>query len=245
MGKGTFVMVEGLDGSGKGVVVSALRDYLEQQEGKKVFDLREYWKENANIPEIEEVMNSDVICSAEPTFANVGRAIREELIRNNRRSYSGTTTAQAFALDREILYKKLIIPALKEGKIILQERGVTTSLVYQPIQNEQINLKDIINLPGNKLAIKNAPDLLIIVRVEPIIVIERLKQRHKDDNAIFENIIFQRKAQFRFESDWLKKLFTHYNSEIVFLDTNPPATVDDTKNKAVEIFKQHISQKGV
>ena len=76
MGKGTFVMVEGLDGSGKGVVVSALKDYFEQQ-GKKVFDLREYWKDNINIPEIEEVMDYDVICSSEPTFSMVGKAVRK------------------------------------------------------------------------------------------------------------------------------------------------------------------------
>lgn len=244
MGKGIFVMVEGLDGSGKGVVVSALRDYLEEQ-GKKVFDLREYWKENNHIPEIDEIADYEIICSSEPTFSGIGKEIREEIIRNNKRKYSGTSTAHAFSLDREILYKKLIIPAIKQGKIILQERGVATSLVYQPIQNEKLNLKEIISLPGNKLAIQNAPDLLIIVKVDPLIVMERLKKRHKDDNAIFENIMFQRKAQYRFESDWLKKLFCHYKSNVVYLDTNPPASIEETKSKAVSIFKSHARENGL
>lgn len=243
MAKGLFIMVEGLDGSGKGIVVSALRDFL-KAEGKKVFDLREHWKENFSIPEVEEIMEYDVICSSEPTFSLIGKAIREELIRNNRRKYSGTTAAHAFSLDREILYRKLILPALKEGKIIIQERGVPTSLVYQPIQNEQINLKEILAMPGNKLAIKHAPNLLIILKIDPMEVMDRLKNRHKNDNAIFENLNFQRNAQVRFESEWLKKLFTHFGSDVIYLDTNPPSTVEDTKKKAIELFKEY-SQKNI
>jgi dTMP kinase len=243
MAKGYFVMVEGLDGSGKGIAVSGLRDYFISQ-GKKVFDLREHWKENPTIPEISEIMEYDVICSCEPTYSFVGKAIRDELIRNSLRKYSGMTTAHAFSLDREILYKKLILPAIKEGKIVIQERGVPTSLVYQPIQNETINLKEIINLPGNKLAIKSAPDLLIIVRIEPIETMNRLKERHKNDNAIFENLVFQQKAQVRFESDWLNNLFTSFGSKIVYLDTNPPFSVEDTKKKAVDIYLAN-SQKNI
>lgn len=235
MAKGKFIMIDGLDGSGKGTAVSALRDYFESQ-GKKIFDLREYWKQTNDIPELEEVMDYDVICTSEPTFSMVGKVIREEIVRTNKRQYSGMTTAQAFALDREILYKKLILPAKKAGKIIIQERGVTTSLAYQPVQNERIQLKEIINIPGNQMAIKNAPDLLIIVKVDPEVAIERLQAREKKDQAIFENLVFQRNVQYRFESEWLKKLFTHYNSNVVYLDTNQPSTIEDTKNKTVTIW---------
>ncbi len=244
MAKGYYIMVDGLDGSGKGTVVSAFKEFFEK-EGKKIFDLREYWKENNDIPEIDEVMKYDVICSAEPTFSMVGKVIREEMIRTNNRSYSGMSTAQAFALDREILYKKLLLPAKKEGKIIIQERGITTSLVYQPVQNEKIQLKEIINIPGNKLAIKNSPDALIIVNVEPEVAIERLALREKKDDAIFENLVFQRKVQRRFESDWMKKLFSHYDCKVIYLDTNPPLTVEDTKNKVVEICGELSDKKPV
>lgn len=236
--KGKFIMIDGLDGSGKGTAVSALRDYFEKQ-GKKIFDLREYWQGTNDIPSVEEVMEYDVICSAEPTFSMVGKVIREEIVRTNQRQYSGMTTAQAFALDREILYKKLIIPAKKAGKIIIQERGVTTSLVYQPVQNEKIQLKEIINIPGNQVAIKNAPDLLIIVKVDPEVAIERLNAREKKDQAIFENLVFQRKVQYRFESNWLKKLFTHYNSKMLYLDTNPPSTIEDTKKKTIQMWEEN------
>jgi len=236
---GKFLMVDGLDGAGKGVVIDALKEYFESRD-LKILDLREYWKEQNTIPEVEEISEYDVICSAEPTFSMVGKVLREEIIRDNQRKYSGLSTAHAFALDREVLYRKLLIPARKLGKIIIQERGVVTSIVYQPIQLERLNLKDVINLPGNRLALKNAPDLLIITKVEPQVVMNRLANRGKKDHAIFENLLFQRKVEMRYESDWLRKLFENYKSKVVYLDTNPPRTELDTKENAIKIWREHL-----
>jgi len=234
---GYFVIVDGLDGSGKGVVVDALKEYSEKQ-GKKIFDLREYCKENHRFPEPEELNGYDVIVSAEPTYCFVGEAIRKEIVRENSNIYSALTTAHAFALDREILYKKIIIPCLKQGKTIFQERGVITSLVYQPVQMERLSLHDIINLPGNKLAIHNAPHLLIITKVSPDVVMQRLSKREKKDTAIFEKLHFQRKIESRYESEWLKKLFEDFRSKVIYLDTNPPKSVEDTKQEAVRVFEE-------
>ena len=239
MGEGRFLIVDGLDGSGKGVVIDALRNYLEDNE-LKIFDLREYWKEHNDIPELSQIQEYDVICSSEPTFSMVGKVIREEIVRDNQRKYSALSTAHAFALDREILYKKLLMPARQAGKIIIQERGVITSIVYQPVQRERINLKDLINLPGNRLALKNSPDLLLIIKVEPMEVMRRLKERAKKDHAIFENLLFQRKVEQRYESDWLRKLFEQFKAKVIYLDTNPPLTVTDTKETAVNIWKDHM-----
>lgn len=236
---GKFLMVDGLDGAGKGVVIDSLRHYFDEQ-GKKILDLREYWKDNNEIPELSEVQEYDVICSAEPTFSMIGKVIREEIVRQNDRKYSGLSTAHAFALDREILYRKLLLPAISAGKTVIQERGVITSIVYQPIQLEKINLKDIINLPGNRLALKNAPDLLIILKAEPNVIMNRLSERGKKDHAIFENLMFQKKVEMRYESEWLRKLFMQFGSKVVYLDTNPPRTPEDTKINSVKIWEEHL-----
>lgn len=238
--KGKFIMLDGLDGSGKGVVVKALKEYLVKK-GKKVFDLKEYWQDIHAIPDVEEANDYNIIISYEPTYSWVGKAIREEIIRESNRKYSGLTTAYAFALDREILYRKFLIPCLEKGKIVIQDRGVVTSIVYQPEQLEKISLKDIINIPGNRLALKYAPDLLILTKVDPLVVVERLKQRDKKDSAIFENLIFQRKIALRYESEWLKKLFEGQKTKIVYLDTNSPRTEEDTKNDAIKIYEEFIS----
>ena len=239
--KGLFLIVDGIDGSGKGTAIDGIKEYYEKQ-GKKVFDLREYWKEVNEIPEAEKLKEYDVIISSEPTHAEIGNIIRTEIVRTNHRTYSALSTAQAFALDREILHKKLIIPALKEGKIILQERGVMTSLVYQPIQSERLTLQEILHLPGNKVALENAPDLLIITKIKPEAVIGRLNHRTKKDVAIFENLFFQRKIAERYESEWLKKLFENHGSTVIYLDTNQPKTPEDTKQDAIKVWEEFISR---
>ncbi|MEM4267513.1 MAG: hypothetical protein QXK37_01645 [Candidatus Woesearchaeota archaeon] len=241
--KGKLIIVDGLDGSGKGVCVTAIKEYLESI-GKRIFDLNEYWKTCNNIPESEEVKEYDAIISSEPTYGLIGKVIRDEIIRVNShgRSYSALSTAHAFALDREILYTKLIIPILKKGMIVVQERGVVTSLVYQPVQHEKIDLSTVMSLPGNRLALQYPPDLLIITKVQPEVVIKRLELREKKDYAIFENLIFQRKIEERYESEWLKRLFEQRGTKVVYLDTNPPDSVEDTKRKSIEIFREFLGQ---
>ncbi len=232
-------MIDGLDGSGKGVIATALSKY-EQAKGKRVLDLREYWEKNPTIPEIEEAEQYDIIVSSEPTDAMMGKVIREEIIRKNtNRKYSGLATAHAFALDREILYKKLLVPALQMGKTIIQERGVVSSLIYQPVQLEKITLMDIIHIPGNLYALKHAPTLLLITIIEPDAAMKRLQERDKKDNAIFEEILFQRKIAERYKSEWLRKIFEKNNTTVAYIDTNPPKTVEETKNDAIKIWEAH------
>jgi dTMP kinase len=230
---GKFVMVDGLDGSGKGVAVTGLREYAESK-GKKVLDLREYWKERGGFPDISDY---DVIVSAEPTFTGTGKKIREELIRNGSAA-TGKEIAEAFSQDREELYKKIIIPALEQGKWVFQERGVISSIVYQPMMGDSnVTLDFVKSLPGNKFCLEHAPDLMVITVVNPEVVIERLGEREKDDNAIFEKLEFQKKIREVYESGWLKELFEKHGSKVVYLDTNPPKTPEDTKKKIIEIFE--------
>ena len=40
---GKFIIIDGLDGSGKSLIVNGLADYLKKK-GKKVFELKEFWK---------------------------------------------------------------------------------------------------------------------------------------------------------------------------------------------------------
>jgi len=240
--KGTFVMIDGVDGCGKGTVTTALRRY-EEKKGKRILDLREYWQEYNTIPEFDDVKEYDVIISNEPTFAYVGKAIREEIIRKNeKRKYSGLSTAHAFSLDREILYKRLLVPAVDAGKIVFQERGVISSLIYQPVQLEQITLMDLMKLPGNAFAIKHAPSLLLIIDIDPDVALKRLKERKKQDNAIFEEILFLRKIASRYKSEWIQKVFEKGGTSIVYIDTNPPATVEDTERKVVDLWEKYNNE---
>ncbi|MDD5086979.1 MAG: hypothetical protein PHV16_04465 [Candidatus Nanoarchaeia archaeon] len=236
-----FVMVDGLDGSGKGVIVNALRKWAEEK-NLNILDLKDFCDENKRLPKPNEITDYDAIISCEMTNCWIGSALREEIVRNNKRDYSILSTAQAFALDREILYKRVLIPALKQGKYVFQKRGVISSIVYQPLQGS-IALSEIMKMPGNRLAIQNAPGLLLIAVVAPETVMYRLKQREKQDSAIFEEINFQRKLEQRYNSQWLKNLFENHGSKVIYIDTNFPKTTEDTEKETLKIWADFTEDK--
>lgn len=239
--RGKLIIIDGLDGSGKGTIVAAFGKWF-QRKGKKVLDLREYWKGHHELPEPQDLDKYDVVLSAEPTFSLVGRAIRNEMVHRNKRYYSAWTTAQAFALDRQILYQRIIIPALNKGLYVFQERGVTTSIIFQPVQAESLSLKKMLDLDGNKLALKYTPDLLIILLVKPQIAFQRLKNRKgKKDNAIFEKLNFQKRIIKRFQSDWFRKIFEKKGSKVVYLDTS--GTISEGLEGALAILKDFLRKK--
>ncbi len=234
--KGKLVIADGLDGSGKAVIVDALGEWAESR-GFKVLDLRE----GSELPEPEDVSEYGAILSCEPTLSFVGRAIRNEMIIENNRKYSGMSLAYAFSIDREILYKRVIIPALSSGIHVFQERGIVSSIVYQPVQ-ERIQITELLTLPGNRLAMQYAPSLLLISKIKPETVMARLGTRDKKDNSIFENISFQSKIAERYSSDWLKALFEKYGSRVEYIDTDEPKTAADTKKAAVGAWESFLNK---
>lgn len=239
--KGFFIMIDGLDGSGKSTITNGLAEYLKNQ-GKKVFELKEYWKHHHSLPEPEELYNYDVIISAEPTHSLVGLAIREEIIRDNKRHYSALTTATAFSLDRLILYKRIIIPLLEKGKTIIQDRGITSSIAYQPIQAEPVSLENLLSLEGNKLAMEYRPDLILIVDIKAEDCLKRLgKRSDKNDSAIFENLAFQKKLYERFTSKWFRKLFEEQGSRVVYIDAAKDK--ESVLRQAISVYDDALRKK--
>ncbi|MEK7518563.1 MAG: hypothetical protein AAB549_01430, partial [Patescibacteria group bacterium] len=173
--KGKFIIVDGIDGSGKGTIVDA---YMAWAQAKQlhVFDVRAFAKSNQRLPEPKEWQGSDVLFSAEPTHAGIGHVIREEIVRENARHYSGLETAMAFSLDRHILYQKVILPALARGILVIQERSVSSSIAYQPLQGS-VTLRQLLKLEGNAFTLKHRPDLLLIPVCPVSVCLKRLANR--------------------------------------------------------------------
>ena len=242
--KGKFIIIDGPDGSGKTNVMYGLAAHLRKQ-GKKVFDLKDYWRHSRSLPEPEDLYMYDVILSAEPTFSLVGGAIRDELIRTNKRHYSTLAIATAFSLDRLILYKRIIIPLLEKGKTVIQDRGFTTSIVYQPIlyppiQSETLPLKKVMDLEGNQLALKHRPDLLLILDVSPEKCVERIAKRPKKDYTVFEEIKIQKTAHNRFMSKWFRDMFLKKGSKVAYLDAGKSRQV--AINQAIRIYENLVKK---
>lgn len=228
-------MIDGVDGTGKSTVVNTMADHLAQS-GKKVYHLKSFWTEHKTHPKAEDLLGYDVIISGEPTSVWVGSAIREELIRNGA-PYSGRTAAEAFSLDRHILYTRLIIPLLKAGKTIIQDRGISTSLCFQPIQDPSLTQADVAALTGNALTLEYRPDHLIITDASTDIVMGRIGGRFdKQDDAKFEKREFIEQTKAIFLTPEYQSWFTDHGTKVHILNTDAP--LDIMKQHAITLLEQ-------
>ncbi|MDP3728904.1 MAG: hypothetical protein Q8R18_05655 [bacterium] len=247
---GTFTVVDGLDGIGKGVALQGIVELLKEN-GKIIFSLDHYWRSNINHPDFDRncktdayvsLKDFDVIISSEPTYTQVGLAIREEVIAKNGRQYSAKQTAELYSVDRLILYKRVLLPALAAGKHVLQSRSVSTSLVYQSSQTlapgeRAISIEEIMRLEGNRFCLDQGPNLLIIPTIENVEeVMQRLSKRDKKDNAEFESLEFQMKIKPLYESSSLRDIFEDRGAIVKYLDAG--ISIEDTKRQAVQIYSE-------
>ncbi len=211
-------MVDGIDGSGKRTIIEAMIEHLHRQ-GKTIFDIGEWSKKHHAIPSREEFGGAEVVIGVEPSYAWIGEAIRKELVKNGQ-GHGIREIAEAFALDRQVLYRRLYLPLLANGTTLITERGVSSSIVYQPAADASVTLEEILGLSGNALAMEHAPDHLVIASLDPEVALERLAKRSgKKDDAIFEKEAFLKTTHERYHSAWFRLLFEQRHARVHYLDT--------------------------
>jgi len=154
--EGTFVCLEGLDGCGKTTQTRVLVERLRK-------------------------MGYAVVSTAEPSRGRIGKFIRKCCLHGDKR-LSPVVEALLFAADRFEHVNNDVIPALKEGKIVVSDRYVYSSLAYQGAAGLDLKWIEMVN----EHAVR--PDLAVFVDVEPETVIGRLKPR----KSVMENLQTQR-----------------------------------------------------
>lgn len=232
---GRFILVDGIDGSGKSTLIQAMKGWSEACE-HRVFDLHD-WTEDTP-PRFEDMAEFDTYFTYEPSRTWIGRAIRYELI-NKDQAYGAEEIAHAFALDREIMYRRLVLPALHAGKTVIQDRGVSTSIIYQAGMDGGLPLEAILHLPGNALAMKHAPDALILTKLPAEVALSRISSREKDDQAIFEQLNLLKRFEQRFAEPWFRDLFTSHGTRVFELDMT--GTEADTNLRAQQLVDHILS----
>jgi dTMP kinase len=158
-GKGCFICVEGLDGCGKTTQTKLLVRRLRK-------------------------MGYVAVYTAEPSSGKIGRFIQRYCLHGEKRVLA-IVEALLFAADRFEHVKNEIIPALSEGKVVVSDRYVYSSLAYQGAAG--LDLKWIKEI--NQHAMR--PDLAIFVDVEPDIAIKRLKSK----KSVMEDLETQKKVR--------------------------------------------------
>jgi len=158
-GKGFFICVEGLDGCGKTTQTKLL--------------VRKMRK-----------MGWDAVYTAEPSRGKIGKFIKKYCLQGEKRTFP-IVEALLFAADRFEHVEREVIPALNEGKIVVSDRYVYSSLAYQGAAGLDLKWIEMINEHAMR------PDVAIFVDVEPEAVIKRLKPK----KSVMENLETQRKVR--------------------------------------------------
>lgn len=138
----------------------------------------------------------DVVTVREPGGTELGEQIRNIIVHNSKGDeMCAETELLLFAAARAQLVREVIAPALIAGKIVLSDRYLDSSTVYQGIAR---NLAADPVAQINHFAIGNVmPNLTVVIDVPTEVSLKRLKQRASDlpDRMERENIDFYKKVR--------------------------------------------------
>ncbi|KKP27107.1 MAG: putative thymidylate kinase [Parcubacteria group bacterium GW2011_GWA2_31_28] len=104
-----FIVLDGLDGSGKGEMVNSLASYLESKGHK-------------------------VLKTTEPTNSEYGRKAKEISLKEDDPMKSAEECLKLYTQDREEHLKNEIIPALEQGITVISDRYYYSTIAYQNAQ---------------------------------------------------------------------------------------------------------------
>lgn len=164
---GLFITIEGTDGSGKSTQIELLKKYLAEQNFKVIF-LRE------------------------PGGTKIGEKIREIILDIENKEMDYTAEALLYAASRAQLVNEKIIPELENGNIVLCDRFVDSSIVYQGIARD-LGKKTIKKI--NEIATCGLePDITFFLKISPKEAIKRKKEQKELDRLEAEEKYFYNKV---------------------------------------------------
>ena len=156
--KGVFICIEGLDGCGKTTQAKLLAKKLRESQS--------------------------AVYTAEPSSGKIGTYIRECCLYGEKR-LSTVVEALLFAADRIEHVETEVLPALNQGKLVISDRYVYSSLAYQGAAGLSLEWIEKVNEHALQ------PNLALFIDVEPKIVMSRLKPQ----KSVMENLETQQKVR--------------------------------------------------
>ena len=157
--KGIFITFEGGEGSGKSTQIKLLSKLLTEQ-------------------------NISHVVTREPGGTEIGEQIRKILLQGNIEKLDSYSEFLCFAASRREHLKKIILPALNKNKIVICDRFLDSSYVYQGMVGGL--KKEIITKIHDDFCFKKYPDLTILLNVNPKVGLERKNKTTLIENR-FEN----------------------------------------------------------
>ena len=155
MKKGIFISIEGPDGSGKSTQIENIKRFFAEK-------------------------NMETIYTREPGGTAIGERIREILLDKNCTEMDYMTEAMLYAASRAQHVAQVIKPALAEGKVIVCDRFVDSSMAYQGYGR---GLGDAVRIINEFAVAGCMPDVTFLLKVDPDVGKTRVKSRASEGQA--------------------------------------------------------------
>ena len=186
--KGIFIVLEGGDGTGKSTQAKLIAEYLENNGF------------------------SSVVLTREPGGVDTAEKIRDIILNED---IDPITEALLFASARREHLVKKVIPALNEGKIVICDRFLYSSLAYQG-HARGLGIETVYNI--NTLAVEDCfPDLTIMLDLDAQTGIDRIfSNRVEETNRLDkEGLDFHSKVR-----EGYRMVSEMYSDELVSIDAS-------------------------
>lgn len=204
------ISIEGGDGSGKTTNLELLKEHL-------------------------ETIDVPYMISREPGGVRIAEAIRAIVLGTEYTEMDPKTEALLFCAARRQHLVEKVMPAVEEGKLVILDRFVDSSLVYQGYLRG-IGVEEVYRL--NMFAIEDfLPDMTLVFDLDPEIGLERINANpDREVNRLdLEGLEFQKKVR-----EGYKQLAKAYPDRVVLIDGSQ--TIDavfvDVRDKIDELLRK-------
>jgi dTMP kinase len=207
MTRGIFITFEGPDGAGKSTIIDMVAKQFE-----------------------------NVLLTREPGGIDIAEQIRAVILNKENTAMDPRTEALLYAAARRQHLIEKVRPALDEGKIVLCDRFVDSSLAYQGYARG-LGIEEVFAI--NQFAIENLmPELTIYFEIEPELGLERInKNKGREINRLdLENLEFHQKV-----SEGYQLLIRRFPDRIRCI--NASGTVEEVFQETLKIIEEKLSQK--
>lgn len=211
MNGGKFIVFEGGEGSGKSTMIEKISLWMQEN-------------------------NIEHIITREPGGIKISEQIRSIILDLNNEEMDGRTEALLYAAARRQHLVQKVIPAIKEGKIVLCDRFIDSSLAYQGYARN-IGIDKIYSI--NKFAIGNyMPDLSIVFDIRPEVGLSRINaDKSREVNRLDkEKLEFHNKVR-----EGYRKVLEDSNRNIVKI--NAEKSINEVFSEVKKVISELIYSK--